>query len=72
MRDSRREVPKQINWVDFFLECFRNRKNISIYTSFGRDRPMALINGYDGTVHRNHFKNVAAILSVMKPLDEAR
>ena len=42
------------------IECFRNQKNISIYTSFGRDRPMALINGYDG-----------AVRSMMKRSDEA-
>ena len=48
-------VSKQINWI-FALECFRNQKNISIYTSFGRSRPIALINGYDGTVHREPFQ----------------
>ena len=47
---------KQINWIDFFLKCFRNQKNISIYTSFERDHPMALINGYDGMVHREPFQ----------------
>ena len=49
-------MSKQINWIDFFLKCFRNRKNISIYTSFWRDRPMVLINGYDETVHRGPFQ----------------
>ena len=40
----------------FALECFRNRKNISIYTSFGRNRPIALINGYNGLVHHEPFQ----------------
>ena len=56
LRDLRREVSKYINWIDFYLECFRNRKNISIDTSFGHHRPMALIKGYDGTVHRESFQ----------------
>ena len=44
----------QLDW--FFLECFRNQKNTSIYTRFGRNRSIALINGYDGTVHREPFQ----------------
>ena len=55
-RYSTREVSKQINWIDFHLEWFRNQNNISIYTSFGRDHPMALINGYDGMVHHEPFQ----------------
>ena len=43
-------------WTDqfdyFALECFKNRKNISIYRDFGRNRPINLINGSDETVYR--------------------
>ena len=34
------------------LECFTNRKNISIYKDFGRNRPIKSINGSDETVDR--------------------
>ena len=49
-------MSKQINWIDFYLECFRKRKNISIYISFGRNRPIKTINGYDETVHGGPFQ----------------
>ena len=55
LRDSRREVSKQINWIDFLLECLESPKNIFIYTLFRRNRPMETIDGYDETVHRGPF-----------------
>ena len=54
-RDSRREVSKQINWIDFYLKCLTNQKNISFYRVFGCNRPIETIDGYDETVHRGPF-----------------
>ena len=31
-------------------------KNMSIYTKFGRNRPIVSIDGYDETVHRGPFQ----------------
>ena len=31
-------------------------KNMSIYTKFGRNRPIVLIDGYDETVHDGPFR----------------
>ena len=45
--------------ISIGLICSRilwNRKNISIYTSYGRNRPIVLINRFDGTVHREPFQ----------------
>ena len=55
LRDSRREVSKQINLLDFKLECSESPKNISIYTLFVRNRLIKMIDGYDETVHRGSF-----------------
>ena len=54
-RDSRREVSKQINWIDFELECLQIERTCLIYTPFGRNRPIEMIDGYDGTVHHGPF-----------------
>ena len=69
-RDSRREVCKQINWIDFCLECLRNRKNISIYTSFGRNRLIEMIDGYDEKVHHGPFRLYRSRRIVMEGPDE--
>ena len=55
LRDSSGEVSKQMNCFDFQLEWFRTSKNTSIYTHFGRNRPIETIEGYDETVHRGPF-----------------
>ena len=49
-------MSKQINFLDFQLECLESPKNISIYTLFGRNRPIETIGGYDGTVYRGPFQ----------------
>ena len=36
---------------EILLECFTKSKNSSFYKRIGRNRPMALINGCDETVH---------------------
>ena len=64
-------MSKQINWIDFYLECLENWKNISIYTIFGRSRPMVLIDGYDETVHRGPFQLYCSSQILMKGPDEA-
>ena len=43
-------------FVDFKLECFTIRKNTSFYSTFGRNRLIETINGYDETVHRGPFQ----------------
>ena len=55
-RDLRREVSKQINLLDFKLECVQMGRTCLIYRLFGRNRPIETINGYDGTVHRGPFQ----------------
>ena len=40
----------QFDWIA--LECFTNTKNILIYRTFGRNRPMKRINGSDETHDR--------------------
>ena len=69
-RDSRRELSKQINWVDFYLKCFTNRKNISFYRVFGRNRLIETIDGYDETVHRGPFRLYHSRQIVMEGPDE--
>ena len=36
---------------EFLLECLTKLKNSSFYKRIGRNRPIALINGCDETVH---------------------
>ena len=43
-------------FLDFQLECFRISKNILFYRTFGRNRPIKTIDGYNGTVHRGPFR----------------
>ena len=64
-------MSKHINWIDFFLEYFRNRKKISIYTSFGRNRLIETINGYDEMVHRGPFQLYRSRRILMERQDEA-
>ena len=55
-RDSRREVSKQINLLDFKLECLQIERTCLIYRLFGRNCPIGTISSYDGTVHRRPFQ----------------
>ena len=55
-RETREEVFKHIKLLDFQLECLESSKNRSFYSTFGRNRPIVLIDGYDGTVHRGPFQ----------------
>ena len=55
-RETRGEVSRQINYIDFQLECFEHRKNTSFYTHFGRNRLIEAIDGYDETVHDEPFQ----------------
>ena len=63
-------MSKYINWIDFYLECIRNRKNISFYRVFGRNRPIEAIDGNDETVHRGPFQLYRSRRIVMKGPDE--
>ena len=40
-------------------------KNMSIYTKFGRNRPIVLIDGYDETVHDGPFRLIRGRRIVM-------
>ena len=51
----RGEVSRQLNQIEFQLECLESSKNMSFYSTFGCNRPIVLIDGYDGTVHRGPF-----------------
>ena len=55
-RYSRREVSKQINLLDFELECLQIGRTCLIYRLFGRNRPIETIDDYGGTVHRGPFQ----------------
>ena len=68
----RGEVSRQINFIDFPLECFRTSKNTSFYSTFGHNRPMETIDGYDGTVHRGPFQLSRSRSIVMDGPDELR
>ena len=70
-RDSRGEMSKQINFLDFQLECFTNRKNMSFYRAFGRNRPIETIDGYDGTVYHGPFQKYRGRWISMDGPDEA-
>ena len=50
-RELRREVSKQINLLYFQLECLQIRRTPCFYRAFGRNRPIEMIDGYNGTVH---------------------
>ena len=64
-------MSKQINWIDFYLECLENRKNISIHTIFGCNRPIETIDGYDEMVHREPFRLCRSHRILMEGPDEA-
>ena len=55
-RDIQEGRSKEINCLDFQLEFLESPKNISIYTLFGRNCPIEMIDDYDGTVHRGPFR----------------
>ena len=63
-------MSKQINWIDFYLECITNRKNISFYKVFGYNRPIKMIDGYDEMVHRGLFRLYLSRRIVMEGPDE--
>ena len=43
-------------FLEFKLECFRISKNMSFYSTFGRNHPIETIDGYDETVHDGLFQ----------------
>ena len=55
-RETRGMVSRQLNYIEIQLECLQMLKNILFYRAFGHNRPIVLINGYDGTVHRGPFQ----------------
>ena len=52
---------KQINLLDFKLKCLQIGRTCLIYRLFGLNRPIEMIDGYDGMVHRGPFQNVVAV-----------
>ena len=47
-------LDSQFHWN--LTRIHRTVKNNSIYTKFGRNRPIVLIDGYDETVHDGPFR----------------
>ena len=68
-RETRGEVSRQINFFDFQLECLRSSKNTLFYSTFGRNRPIETIDGYNETVHRGPFQLSRSRPIVMDGLD---
>ena len=64
-------MSKQINFLDFQLECLESPKNISIYTLFGCNRLIETIGGYDGTVYCGPFRKYRDHWISMDGLDAA-
>ena len=64
-------MSKQINWIDFKLECLQIRRTCLIYKLFGRNRPIETIDSYDGTVHRGPFQKFLGRWIWMDGPDEA-
>ena len=46
-------------------------KNMSFYRAFHRNRPIEMIDGYDGTVHRGPFQISRGRLILINGLDES-
>ena len=55
-RETRERVSRQFNWIEISTRMLRTSEELSIYTKFGRNRPIETIDGYDGTVHRGPFQ----------------
>ena len=55
-RETRGEVYRQLNYIEFQLQWFEHQNNMSFYSTFGCNRPIVSIDGYDGTVHRGPFR----------------
>ena len=49
-------MSRQFNWIEISTQMLRIVKNILFYRLFGRNRPIILIVGYDGTVHHGPFQ----------------
>ena len=71
-REMRGEVSRKMNCFDFQLEWFTIRKNTSFYRDFGHNRPIKMIDGYDGTVHRGPFQISCSRPMLMDGLDDLR
>ena len=54
-REMRGKVSRQLNQIEFQLQCLESLKNMSFYSTFGRNRPIVSIDGYDETSTVNHF-----------------
>ena len=55
LREMRERVSRELNWIEISTRLLRTSEEHSIYTKFGRNRLMKMIDGYDGTVHRGPF-----------------
>ena len=72
LRDLRREVSKQINLLDFSLECLQIGRTCLIYRLFGRNRPIEMIDDYNEMVHRGPFQLSRSCPILMDGPDEPR
>ena len=65
-------MSKQIKLLDFQLGCLESSKNMSFYSTFGRNHPIVSIDGYDGMVHRGPFQINHSRLISIDDLDDPR
>ena len=65
-------MSRQLNYIEFQLGCLESSKNRSFYITFGRNRPIVSIDGYDGTVHRGPFKTCRGRPISTNGLDDPR
>ena len=55
-RETREKVSRQLNKIEFSTRMHTNVEEHVFYRAFDRNRPIKMINGYDGTVHRGPFQ----------------
>ena len=70
-RETRGDVSRQINLFDFHSNALERRRT-QFYSTFGRNRLIETIDGYDGTVHRGPFQKSCSRLILMNGLDDLR
>ena len=71
MRDSRRLVSKQINWIDSFSNALQIRRTSQFIGHLGITVQLTSIDGSDGTVHREPFQLNHDRSILMECLDES-
>ena len=68
----RGEVSRQINFLISNSNALEHRRTSFFYSTFGRNRPIETIDGYDRMVHRGPFQLSHSRSIVMDGPDELR